>query len=175
MSLGEGFRLPESFRVHPFGDRPGWGEDNPVWASRLARDGWVRVSEGNIAREDFNAAVWLEFDPPIVWERAHPIVPERFKLKMTIRGVSERNGPWYLTEHSILSDTGESYPLGRTDWADWSHSGDLLFSKSSALYRLPYKQGVLAPLATASEIANLASATFTPREAPADLRHWPKR
>jgi hypothetical protein len=175
MALAEGFAIPKWFTVTPFGQRPGWGEDYPVWPARLERDGWTLVSGGKIEREDFDAAIWIEFDPPIIWEKPHPIRPERYTLQMAIRGVKERNGPWYLTDHTIVSSTGSSEPLGRTEWAEWSDSGDLLFAKGPLLYRLSYRRGVLAPLAEARQLADLSATTFTLREAPADAQRWPRR
>jgi hypothetical protein len=134
--------------------------------------GWTLVSGGQVVREDFHAKVWIHFDPPIVWEKPHPVAPERHTLQMTVRGISERDGPWYLTEHRILTDGAESHVLGRSDWAEWSGSGDLLFAKQSALYRLGYSRGGLAPLSDARALIDLKDLTFTPREAPPEALRW---
>lgn len=174
MDLAEGFRLPKRLRVQPFGGRSGWGEDNPVWSRRLERDGWILVSGGRVAKRNQDAKVWIELDPPIVWEKPHPLAPERYVLQMTIRGIHERDGPWYLTEHEVSSGDAESRRVGRSDWADWSRSGDLLFAKQGSLYRLGYARGVLAPLSEAREIVNLTSLKFANREAPAEAKRWPK-
>jgi hypothetical protein len=174
MALADGFRLPKRFVIQPFSARSGWGEDDPVWSSRLERDGWTLVSGGKISREDYDANVWLGLDPPIIWEKRHPLSPEQYVLQMTIRGIKERNGPWYLTEHRVWSGEGESHSLGKTDWADWSHTGDLLFAKQTSLYRLGYARGVLSPLSHARPIVDLAGYTFANREAPAEARKWPR-
>ena len=39
MYLADGFRMPKSYTVHPFGEHSGWGEDDPIWSTRLERDG----------------------------------------------------------------------------------------------------------------------------------------
>jgi len=85
------------------------------------------------------ARVLVEFDPPIVWEKRNPRWPDAFTLQMTVTGIKERNGPWYLTEHTIISVSGERRSLGRSEWADWSHSGDLLYSKGGSLFRHPVR------------------------------------
>jgi hypothetical protein len=139
---------------------------DPVWSLRLTRDGWIRRSVGKVAREDFDAQVWIEMDPPTVWERQH----EGHTLRMLIKGVRERNGPWYLIEHEVVASDGTVHPLGRTDWADWSFAGDLLFAKNGVLYRAS-----AGDLATPRAIVDLSSLTFTAREAPAEAKRWPKR
>jgi len=39
MKLAEGFQLPKFVVVKPLGDYSGWGEDDPIHAQRLIRDG----------------------------------------------------------------------------------------------------------------------------------------
>jgi hypothetical protein len=174
MTLAKGFRVPNWLSVEEFGPGSGWGEDEPVWWRRLERDGWTLVSEGREASRDFARKVWIQFEPPVVWERTHPIEATRYVLQMTLRGIRERSGPWYLTEHSVVADDGKRHDLGRSDWADWSRSGDLLFSRQSSLWRLPYANGSLAPLNEACEIVNLGPLSFEPRDAPRLARQWPK-
>lgn len=172
-TLAEGYSLPKDFNVHPFGARPGWGEDDPVWSARLERDGWTRASSGRLTERDVGWKVMFPFAPPIVWEKRNPHAPNRYTLQMTIRGINEENGSWYVIEHQVLEDGAESHRLGRTDWADWCHSGDLLFSKQSSLYRVRCPGGVLAPLSEARALINVDGATFTEREAPPQARRWP--
>ena len=168
MYLADGFRMPKSYTVHPFGEHSGWGENAPIWPTRLERDGWIRASHGTVVKEDFDARVWIEIDPPIVWEKRHPLAPERYMLQMSITGFRERDHQWYRTEHSVAG----SHALGRSDWADWAPTGDLLFARGMSLVRLAYARGELAPLAEAREIVNLAGATFAEREAPPEALRW---
>lgn len=173
-ALADGFRLPKRFAVQPFGSHPGWGEDDPVWSARLERDGWTLVSGGKGARRKSDAKLWIDFDPPVLWEKHHPISPGGCTLQMTIRGIHERNGPWYVVEHRVLAGNGETQNLGQSDWADWSPGGDLLFAKASSLYRLRYADGVLSPLSRAQEIIDLSRHTFTNRETPKEANEWPE-
>jgi hypothetical protein len=166
MALAEGFAVPKSMRVGPMGDASGWGEDNPVWDLRLVRDGWIHNSAGQVAREEPGARVWIGFDPPAVWEKPH----RGHTLRMTIYGIHERTGPWYVIEHDVVSEDGAVHALGRADWADWSFAGDLLFARNGILYRAS-----AGDLANPRAIVDLSELSFTARRAPAEAMRWPRR
>lgn len=170
MFLGPGSTTPKGFKVAPFGDHPGWGEDNPIWFERLQRDGWTMTSEGKEKRNKPTAAVWIEYNPPIVFSKPHPTL-NGHHLEMAMVGIDARKGPWYLIEHSIVRPGGVE-KLGRSDWADWSHPGDLLYAKDGRLFRLRLKAGALPPLASAGQIADLRSLTFESCECPPEGRRW---
>ena len=172
MSLAGNSALPRTVRVEQFGDRPGWGEDNPVWSTRLKRDGWTLVSypTGNV----FGEKTWVEFRPPITWRKPNPAYPQKYSLEMSILGLKETDGPWYLTEHSVIVHKDKVNKIGRTDWADWSQSGDLLFAMDGCLYRVPCKGGILANLEDAVKVADLSRLRFERRESPQEARRWPK-
>ena len=169
-ALAEGFRVPKWVTVHPFGQYPGRGEDDPIWSTRLERDDWILASGGTVAAKERKANVWITLDPPLIWEKRHPLAADRYVLQMIVRGVREQNGPWYLTEHTVSAE-----PLGRTEWADWDASGDLLFSKGPLLCRVPFTRGRLAPLAEARVIRDFSDTAFEARESPVEARRWPKR
>lgn len=143
MTLAEGFRLPSHVRVEPFGERPGWGEDRPIWNERLMRDGWALVQQGTAIEHKLGAPVWVTFDPPEVWSKPNHPLRGRYGLRMSIRGLHEREGTWYITHHAVIDrDSGIEHQLGRTDWADWCRSGDLLFAKDGRLFRLGFDDEV---------------------------------
>jgi len=175
MRLAEGFSHPSWLKVKQLGKRPGWGEDVPIWEERLERDGWTLVSHPTGTKDDFGARVWMEFTPPIKWRKRNPRWPKRYSLEMSITGLKERDGPWYLTEHSVARNEVESDGIGRSEWADWSQSGDLLFTMDGCLYRAPCRGGVLAPLEDAMKIADFSKLQFEAREAPDEARRWPAR
>jgi hypothetical protein len=166
--------LPRSVRIEPFGSRPGWGEDDPVWSERILRDGWSLVSYPTGTAYNLGAGVWIEFSPPITWRKPNPIYPEKYSLEMSILGLKKMDGPWYLTEHSVIREKKKLDKIGRTDWADWSHSGELLFAMDGCLYRVPCQGGTLADFTDAVKVADLAPLRFEPRESPAEARRWPK-
>ena len=35
----------------------------------------------------------IEYDPPITWEKTHPLSPKKYTLRMCLLGIHERNGP----------------------------------------------------------------------------------
>jgi hypothetical protein len=175
MALEEGFSIPHWLKVRQFGDRPGWGEDNPVWSERLKRDDWKLISYPTGTKDDFGAKVWLEFNPPIVWRKANPVCPKRYSLDMSIIGIKERSGPWYMTEHLVIRENGETDKLGRSDWADWSHTGDLLFAMDGCLYRVKCRKNILAPLEDAVKIVDFTKLKFEAIKAPDIASRWPKR
>jgi hypothetical protein len=92
---------------------------------------------------------------------------------MIIRGYGEKDGASYLTEHSITRERGTVENLGRSDWADWSQQGNLVFSKDGCLFRLAYNKGRLEPLDAAVKIADFSNLEFEERAAPWEARHWP--
>jgi hypothetical protein len=175
MALAEDFSLPRWLKVKPLGKHSGWGEDDPVWMLRLTRDGWTLVSAPNKTMNDYGAKVWIEFSPAIRWEKRNPKWPRRYLLEMSITGLKEKDGPWYLTEHAIVRNDGKVDKIGRSDWADWSQSGDLLFAMDGCLYRLPCNSGILGSLEDATKIADLSKLKFGAIPTPERARRWPRR
>ena len=166
MEPGSESRIPNWLKVSPFGQHSGWGEDDPVWGERLARDGWVLTSHGRQNENAFDAKVWITFDPPIVWEKRHPIWPDQYILRMQITGIKERNGRWYRIEHKL-----NEIEIGRRiEWADWARNGDLLFAAGGRLYRaslpLPLQPRLLA---------DFTDRVFQGREAPVEATRWGAR
>jgi hypothetical protein len=78
------------------------GEDDPVWAERLVRDGWTLESQPREVTPNFKAKVVWEFDPPITWQKRHPLCSRELTLRMSIVGMHEQNGAWYLIDYSIV-------------------------------------------------------------------------
>jgi hypothetical protein len=145
MGLADGFSTPKWLTIKPFGT--GWGEDDPIWAERLERDGWTQVS-----------ADW-----PWIWEKE--CGPHT--LQMIIRGIKETNGPWYICEHAVVDrNTGTTYEIGRSDWADWDRNGDLLFAADGCLYR-DFRDPRL--------LIDLNDRVFRELAAPPEFQRWPRR
>ena len=175
LKLADGFSTPKWLKLEQFGSRPGWGEDDPIGSARLERDGWKLVESPTKTKDDFGAKVWIEFSPPIRWRKPNPKWPNRYSLEMSILGIKEKDGPWYLVEHSVRRGPEQTDSIGRSDWAEWSHSGDLLFAMDGCIYRVPCKNGGLVPLEDAAKIADFSKLRFEPIEAPPEFRHWPAR
>lgn len=175
LKLAEGFSVPRWLKVRQFGKRPGWGEDDPIYSERLKRDGWKLVEYPTRTKDDFGAKVWMEFSPPIRWVKPNPQWPKRYSLEMSILGIKEKDGPWYLIEHSVARDENQRDNIGRSDWADWSQSGELLFAMDGCLYRVPCEKRVLAPLEDAIKIADFTDMRFEAIKPSPEFLRWPAR
>jgi hypothetical protein len=172
-ALAPDFTVPNWFSVDTCGEWAGGGEDDPIWSSRLLRDGWKLAAYPERTKDDRGAEVWIEYDPPITWEKAHPLWPNRYTLQMSILGVKERNGPWWLIEHVVRSNDGYVGTIGRSDWADWSKQGHLLFAQSGCLYRLRPVRGKFGPIENSDQIADFNGLQFERLEPPDEARLWP--
>jgi hypothetical protein len=117
--LANGFRLPKAIQVQPLGGHGGRGEDYPVLALRLQRDGWELKHQADGWKNDRNSRIWYEPTQRETWVRPDG----RWILEMSIVGMRETDGPWYVIEHRVLDSEGTvAASLGRSDWADWSRS-----------------------------------------------------
>lgn len=174
MQLAPDFELPRRIRVASFGPNPGWAEDSPVWDERIRRDGWASRHPGKEIRHPYGSGTWIEFSPPMQWSRSEPGARPRYELRMSVHGIKEQNGPWYVTRYEVR-ETGsdEVIDLGRCDWADWGIDGDVLIAKSGKLLRLARRRDRgLEPLESATSVVDLTERAFVPREAPAAARTW---
>jgi hypothetical protein len=173
MTLAEGSVLPNQVEVKPFGDRPGWGEDDPIWSARLARDGWQLMQYPSFPKPDFGAKVAWNLDPPIIWQKPHPRSTPKCALRMAIRGIHEKDGPWYVTDYDLLGPGETVLLLGRCDWADWDPNGDLLFAQSGRIYRLTPEREKFAPIELSRVIADFSELRFENVVPPPEALHWP--
>jgi hypothetical protein len=130
--LAEGFHVPRTITVKPLGDHAGRGEDEPIWPVRLARDGWELKRRGKYRRNKDKSRLWIEYvEKELVVKSLGA-----WTLEMLFAGIREADGPWYVMEHRVVDPHGNVVlDLGRTDWADWSREGDLLFAKEGCLFR----------------------------------------
>jgi hypothetical protein len=105
----------------------------------------------------------------------NPKWPKRYLLEMSITGIGERDGPWYLTDHCVIRDGNRIDRIGRSDWADWSHNRDLLFAMGGALYRAKCRNGTLAALDDAARMADFSKLRFEAGEAPYGGNDWRRK
>ncbi len=153
--LLDDFTLPKRFRVQPFfGNSPVPACD--VEQSRMVLSGWRFVQR----------YVWhqgaSEFAEPEIMVRPldHPKQP-RFELRR-----------WRLSFDALRAEvhdlkTGAQRDLGRVEWVDADHKGDVLWSAGGKLFRLagPSRQGMEID-AEPKLVADLNDMTFEPIEAP---------
>jgi hypothetical protein len=174
MTLADGFAVPPRVSVERLGSYAGRGEDDPIMHLRLTRDGWKNEQSGEAIVHHEGGPVFVEYKPAIVYVKKHGPTRGRYELQMHILGIRERDGAWYILDHRVKdTKTGSTIMLERTEWADWCHSGDLLFAKEGRLFRLGFTgEGVLHELKTAKLIIDLSERTFTALAAPAEAKQW---
>jgi hypothetical protein len=172
MSLAANFSIPKWLSVSQCGEWSGRGEDDPIWSSRLQRDGWKLVAQAQRTKDDYGAKVGIEYDPPITWEKAHPLWPDRYSLRMSILGIKERDGDWYIVEHSLIGEKGELSKIGRSEWAEWSSEGDLLFAQSGCLYRLRPSRRRFGPIEESEQLADFNDLAFESVKPTSAAQSW---
>lgn len=93
---------------------------------------------------------------------------------MSTLGISERGGPWYVTEYAAVNNDGAHAEvlLGRTDWADWDHRGDLEFARGGQLSRLSVGKGGGLASSPAKLLADFSGRTFSEVVPPVEARQW---
>jgi hypothetical protein len=128
------------------------------------------VQEGEAIQHSLGEAVWVDFKPALVWSKQRG----RYELEMQIHGIHERDGPWYVVEHFVKDKaTGSTVELGRTEWADWCRSGDLLFSRGGQLFRLGFSETeALNDLSSATLLIDLSDRTFRELASPGEATQW---
>jgi hypothetical protein len=172
LRLAPGGRLPKGFRVEALHEHSGWGEDDPIFSMRLARDGWCFDQNAPASSESKSNRFWCRFDPPIM--RRRPLARTRTKttepcLRVSLHAISERQGRWYI-ETADLVDAEDRVlrDLGRVDWADADGAGGVLFGKDGCLFR------IRSPSLTAKPklVANLNEMAFEAIASPIAARRW---
>jgi len=162
-------RVPRELSVSPLGTCAGGGEDSPIMDIRLKRDGWALLQQGTMIEHRRGAPLGYEYDPPRTWSRRGPRGKHCWQLRMIERGFHERGGAWNVVEYELFNPaTRRQSSLGRLDWADWRHSGDLVFTKDGCVWSLALQRLECAhPLEEAQQLADLRPLSF--REMPPPL------
>jgi hypothetical protein len=177
--LAPGYALPPRFRVRDMGLRSRGGEDFPVYGLRLERDGWVPVppDEARGIEVADRSPSWHRYDPPIVLRKLQPTVrahtARALTLEQRVLGVHESggSGDWWLVEHALRASGRVVCELGRTEWADWDRTGDLLFARDGVLFRLP-RPTAETSIEEARELIDLRDRRFEARASPPAARRW---
>jgi hypothetical protein len=173
MELAPDFRVPKSMNVNALGTHSGWGEDDLIWSARLTREGWIAKSSGAYKRA--GGRMFMTANPAIIWEKPHPRWPERYALGMSIRGIGERNGPWYVIDHEVFDyESDDCMALERSDWADWLPNGDLAYAHHGKLYRWECEAKKFSLSREPRVIADFADRKFRELAAPPEAERWPQ-
>lgn len=175
MLVATGFSVPKGFDVKSLGPSSGRGEDDPISSMRAHRDGWTMASQGHSSKFGIGAAYKWRIDPPTTLEK--PLDSRRLVMLQTnLHGIGERDGSWYAqTGRLAHTSTGDVLELGRIDWADVDHNGDLLFARKGCLFRLTRRNiGSLKEPGTPKLIADLNDLRFEAVPPPPNAHSWPK-
>ena len=165
---------PTRLTVGAFGDHPGSGEDHPIFANRITRDGWSISNDATAKEQSFRAPVWIVYDPPHVRRRKLGQDKRGFVLRILTHGYHEQGGRnWVETADVIDHDGKPIRDFGRIDWADADHNGDILLSREGRLERL--RRGAIASAEKPKVIADLHSMSFEAIAAPAWAETWDRR
>lgn len=166
----DGFRLPKGFAVKPIAAWAGHGEDDPIRTRRMLRDGWTLDDEGTPGQYRQRARFKWEYLRPERWSKrcgAH-------RLERRVLGVGEVNGPWYAIEHRVLDHEGAVVlDLGRSDWADWSRSDELLFARDGRVFRAVARSG--GALSEPEELIDLRHIRFEQVPPTTEATTWDRR
>jgi hypothetical protein len=120
--------------VVPFGGPR--GEDDTIQHPRLLRDGWRLQRPGNAIHRP-NGDPRFVYDPPCEYRRSQPADPPA-QLVRAVHGLGKANGPWYVETFHVRAPARQiDFAVEGAQWADWDRTGDLLFARNGALFRLP--------------------------------------
>jgi hypothetical protein len=119
---------PNGLRVIP--NPEAYGEDEPVWCRRMARDGWSLIQEGAYP---FSLRRGWKTERPEIWERLSQDGATILRRRLDAICFEKLGGP-YVESFWLILDSGMEMPLPRAQWADWDQSGRLIFARDGKLY-----------------------------------------
>lgn len=118
-------------------EHAGKGEDNPIAAMRMQRDGWRMIQSGQAQPYGSVEGYSWQLSEHEVWERDCPNAMAAVMLRRKLKGVGKRGGRWYDEDFELVTTDGTVLRLFEAcTWADWHQSGDLLFALQGCVYRL---------------------------------------
>lgn len=166
----------ECFEFDPFGQHDnlaeleafqeqfGFLEGGKIWAEKFFKEKAEATSKKAEERKNKKYDMFMTLDPPDV----HVKTDDDCVLEMTTFGFHETNGPPWVQEYRVLTKDGdEVFNLGKTDWADWDHNGDLLFSQNGCIFRSK-RDNLSDPI----QLVDLTGSKFSPVSAPEEFRSW---
>ena len=171
------FTLPRRFRVQPYDGHAPVPECD-IEQCRMVLSGWHFVQRAVWGRATSDLEPGLPFERPEIMARAldDPKRP-RLELRRFVDGYapSRRQGESCIIRAEIHDlETATARDLGRVDWVDADHAGDVLWSARGKLFRLggPGRRGMKLD-AEPKLVADLNGMTFEAIEAPPRATKWP--
>ena len=106
------------------------GEDFPLYAMRLRRDGWTLRQQGEFDhRRD-----WKTIREEI-WRRRCPCGPHELEMVQEALDFKAPGGPYVLRFRVRPAPDAPWTDLGPATWADWDQQGRLVLTRDGGLYR----------------------------------------
>ena len=176
MALGDGFKAPP-MSITPLHEHSGGGEDDPIRFYRMKRDGWALVAKGSQSN-------WQGFSSPYHFAQRKPTIYEKrpkavigfaqWGLRLTSKYTGERQGRWNVEEACIANVWGKTVlEIGRVDWCDLDHNGDVLWAWAGKLWRMNYCRDPRAfKLAQPKLLGDFNDMVFEEMEPSVDARKW---
>jgi hypothetical protein len=174
--LLDGFTLPKRFRVRSF------NRHSPVVhceaeRARMLLSGWRFVQRAVNAPQPDTAMNYPFERPEIMARPLDSAKRPRFELRRFVDGYGPRRDqdPFRIMRAEVHDlETATSRDLGRIDWADADHKGDVLWSKGGKLFRLagPGRHGMTLD-AEPALVADLNDMSFAAIAAPKRAMKWP--
>jgi hypothetical protein len=141
------------------------GEDYPIYANRLERDGWRYTQHGDFRLRN---GEWItQLDERCVKSDT----TRRFELEMTLTGIkSQTPGASFVFKYMLRDVVNQkACPVDADNWADWDRSGRLLFSKDGQLFAAQPMPGAdLDP----RRVADFTGNKFEEVKSPASALVW---
>jgi len=154
---------PEGLYINP--NPFATGEDYPLYANRLDRDGWRYKQHGSFVHR---GGVWVT-EKEEICIKTDPT--RRFELQMTLLGLqpSTAGGAqiYDFTVRDLVNSATHNVPADQ--WADWDHRGRLVYVQDGVLFAGPVHPG--AQLDT-DKIADFTSNKFQDVKAPESALVW---
>jgi hypothetical protein len=145
----------------------------------MERDGWffVQAPQQRRRRENIRAPIGLVNEAPEIM--AKPLNTRaglQFTLQVACHGQFERDGRRFVEAAQILdADRSVLRDLGRVDWADLDHKGDVLWAWAGKLWRLPRAKRVAAFADTPPHLlADFNAMRFGAIAPPCAAQQWPR-
>ncbi len=167
--------LPMS--VKPLREYSGCGEDDPIRTYRMLRDGWTLAQKGSHSK-------MVGYREPYSFVKKRPTIfakrpqnkggPSRWSLQLSSKYTHERQGRWNVEEACITNLWGKAiWEIGRVDWCDLDHNGDILWAWAGKLWRMNYRRDPRAfKLAQPKLLGDFNHMVFEEMKAPEQARKW---
>ncbi len=107
------------------------GEDQPIMAARMTRDGWKLVQSGSYPWKGRRPRT----ERPEVWTREAPNRECTLVQSLDALDFKAFGGP-YMTSFLVRRSGRPDIPITRARWADWDQAGRLVFAREGCLFRV---------------------------------------